>query len=59
MGVPLNEKPDAYCPRSDGRNLVEEWKEERERRGESVAYVTSTRELQNVDLNSTDFLLGE
>lgn len=58
MGASLNEKPDDFCYRTDRRNLAEEWKQEKERRGERVAYVTTTRELQNVDLNSTDYLMG-
>ncbi|KAK4307956.1 hypothetical protein Pmani_020316 [Petrolisthes manimaculis] len=58
MGAPSNVDDDYDCYRTDGRNLVEEWKQEKERRGEKAAYVTNTGELLNVDLNSTDFLMG-
>lgn len=58
MGAPLGNSYSS-CPRGDGRNLVEEWRLEKERRGERAAYVTNTAELLNVDLNSTGYLMGE
>ncbi|KAK3866890.1 hypothetical protein Pcinc_027600 [Petrolisthes cinctipes] len=58
MGTPSKVDDDYKCYRTDGRNLAEEWRQEKERRGEKAAYVTNTGELLNVDLNSTDFLMG-
>ncbi|KAK3866893.1 hypothetical protein Pcinc_027603 [Petrolisthes cinctipes] len=57
MGAPL-EHSYTSCRRGDGRNLVEEWRQEKERLGERTTYVTNTGELLNVDLNTTDNLMG-
>lgn len=57
MGAPLlPAKP--RCPRSDGRNLVEEWKQDKEDRDATYAYVTNTRQLRDVDFKSTNYLMG-
>lgn len=43
--------------RSDGRDLIEEWVQERRNRG-NASYVWNKAQLNAVDLNQTDFLLG-
>ncbi|KAK4311817.1 hypothetical protein Pmani_016712 [Petrolisthes manimaculis] len=57
MGAPL-EPSYTSCRRGDGRNLVEEWRQEKERQGEMTTYVTNTGELLNIDVNTTDNLIG-
>ncbi|XP_026462591.1 alkaline phosphatase-like [Ctenocephalides felis] len=43
--------------RSDGRNLIEEWKTEMGKKGKSE-YVWNKKQLDAVDADKTDFLLG-
>lgn len=43
--------------RSDGRDLVKEWTEERKKEG-SAEYVWRKRDLMSVDIEKTDYLLG-
>ncbi|GBP86169.1 Membrane-bound alkaline phosphatase [Eumeta japonica] len=44
--------------RHDGRDLIEEWQEERRRRNENHAYVWNRQGLLSVPLDETDYLLG-
>ncbi|KAG7165233.1 Alkaline phosphatase, tissue-nonspecific isozyme-like 6, partial [Homarus americanus] len=46
------------CPRTDGRNLVEEWAADKEARGATHAYVTNTQQLLDLNPNTTDYLMG-
>nr|XP_045594863.1 alkaline phosphatase-like [Procambarus clarkii] len=57
MGAPLNQGK-VKCLRSDGRNLIQEWVQDKKKRGATSAYVTSTRQLRSVPLKDTDYLLG-
>lgn len=43
--------------RTDGRNLIDEWLEERNRNGRAE-YVWHKQQLDQVDIQNTDFLLG-
>jgi len=43
--------------RRDGRDLVEDWKQDKKYRGKT-SYVTDRRELLDVDFKHTDYLLG-
>lgn len=43
--------------RTDGRNLIEEWLEERSKEGKAK-YVSHKGELDSVDIKNTDYLLG-
>lgn len=45
------------CYRTDGRNLIEDWKKEKLNRGVSHAILSNTGELENLDTN-TEFVLG-
>ncbi|GBP86177.1 Membrane-bound alkaline phosphatase [Eumeta japonica] len=44
--------------RHDGRDLIQEWQEERRRRNENHAYVWNRQGLLSVPLDDTDYLLG-
>lgn len=55
-GIEPNAKP--RCVRTDGRNLVTEWKEQKEAKGATATYVTTTGDLLNVDTENTDFIMG-
>ncbi|XP_071535397.1 alkaline phosphatase-like [Panulirus ornatus] len=57
LGAP-QEEAEQKCPRSDGRNLVKEWQEDKMAEGATPAYVTNTRQLRDVDPEATDFLMG-
>jgi alkaline phosphatase len=46
-----------YGERTDGRNLIEEWLEERNKEGKAI-YVSHKQQLDEVDVDKTDFLLG-
>lgn len=46
------------CYSTDGRDLIEEWKEEKRARGVSYSFVSNSGELDNVDVND-QFVLGE
>ncbi|CAL4126004.1 unnamed protein product [Meganyctiphanes norvegica] len=46
------------CTRSDGRNLVQEWMEDKDNQSKSHAYVTSTQQLNDLDLNNTEYIMG-
>ncbi|XP_069975298.1 alkaline phosphatase, tissue-nonspecific isozyme [Penaeus vannamei] len=46
------------CVRGDGRNLAKEWREEKRSRGRSHAYVTTTGQLRQVEVEKTEFLMG-
>jgi alkaline phosphatase len=44
--------------REDGRDLVDEWREDKKYRGKT-AYVTDREQLLGVDTKHTDYLLGK
>ena len=46
------------CVREDGRDLVEEWKTEKEKDGVTYAFVDNKEDFQKVYPNSVDHLLG-
>lgn len=45
------------CYSSDGRDLIEDWKNDKAKRNASHAFVSNNSELENLDLNA-DFVLG-
>lgn len=45
------------CRRADGRNLIDEWKKEKENRGVSHSVVMNTGELEKLDKNK-EYVLG-
>lgn len=63
IGAPLTEQNDSIkfkgnaqktCTRSDGRNLTQQWLENRN----NAKYVTNNRELKSIDLDNTDYVMG-
>ncbi len=52
------EHPDQSGHRKDNRNLVEEWLEEKRSRRQRAEFVWNQRQFDNVDPDSTDYLLG-
>eukprot|EP00397_Hematodinium_sp_SG-2012_P034091 GEMP01036519.1.p1 GENE.GEMP01036519.1~~GEMP01036519.1.p1 ORF type:complete len:570 (+),score=35.91 GEMP01036519.1:238-1947(+) len=58
MGNPLEDDAKKKCIRTDGRNLVKEWQNDKDAQGKSNAYVTTTKELRSVDINDTEYLIG-
>ncbi|XP_063828779.1 alkaline phosphatase isoform X2 [Ostrinia nubilalis] len=46
------------CARRDGRNLIEEYKKDKESRGLKYSVVMNNGELQNFNENETDYLMG-
>lgn len=46
------------CVRTDGKNLIDEWVEDKKLRRLNHAYVTNTKDLYNVNTDETDYLLG-
>ncbi|KAA0192006.1 hypothetical protein HAZT_HAZT001563, partial [Hyalella azteca] len=58
MGAPLTNSTTTSCRRLDGQNLALKWQERRQSENASYAYVTNTRQLKDVDINNTEFILG-
>lgn len=55
-----NDPIDAWsCKRGDGRDLIQQWKTDKMDRRKSFGFVGNTRELEEVNLEATDFLMGE
>ncbi|CAH1406600.1 unnamed protein product [Nezara viridula] len=46
------------CVRTDGRDLIAEWAEEKKSWGARYALPNNTRDLLNVDVSQTDYLFG-
>lgn len=59
MGAGLDPSEKKKCERSDGRNLVTEWQQAKTAEGSSTAYLTTTADLQAVDAENTDYIMGE
>lgn len=47
------------CARKDGRNLTEVWIQDKQNRSVNYAVANNNRDLENVSINETDYLLGE
>lgn len=47
------------CSRSDGRNLIQEYQKNKEERKLRYSVVSNNRELNEIDFDNTDYLLGE
>ncbi|XP_049875109.1 alkaline phosphatase [Pectinophora gossypiella] len=46
------------CLRQDGRNLIEDYKTDKRNRGLNSSVVSNNKELQDLDIENTDYLLG-
>ena len=58
-----NTKPDPEYPRkmgrrTDGKDIIEEWLQEKEDRSEIANYVWKKQDLEHMDFNKTDYLMG-
>lgn len=40
------------------KDLIQEWKKDKIQRKAKATYVTTLQELQNIEINTTDYLLG-
>lgn len=50
---------DTYsCYSSDGRNLIRDWATDKKKHGFSHSVVTNNKELENLNHENTDFVLG-
>ena len=58
MGALIGQKDQFTCTRGDGRNLVKEWLTSKSNEGKSAQYVTTAQELDDIDVSSTDYLMG-
>lgn len=58
MGAPREEDAEKSCIRTDGRNLVEDWLNYKDARGETRAYITTTEELHSLDAENTEYIMG-
>lgn len=47
------------CYRQDGRNLIEQYKTDKETRGLKHSVVMNNQELRELNVNETDYLLGK
>jgi alkaline phosphatase len=56
---PMDYKPNPWlCTRKDGRNLIEEYKYDKEKRGLKYSVAFNNKDLKNLDTNNIDYLLG-
>lgn len=53
----LKDEENDYGDRSDGRNLIQDWKNDRSRKGKAE-YVWNKRQLEAIDPAKTEYLLG-
>ena len=58
MGAQFQNSTSSTCKREDGRNLVEEWVDHKRRLGTTAAYVTNRQQMEELDLDNTDYLMG-
>lgn len=47
------------CERRDGRDLIETYKKDKESRNLKYSVVTNNKELNGVNFNETDYLMGK
>lgn len=58
MGAPEMQADEQKCVRSDGMNLVEDWKNDKAAQGKKYSYATTTRELKSIDVDDADYIMG-
>ncbi|XP_042892927.1 membrane-bound alkaline phosphatase-like [Penaeus japonicus] len=58
LGAPTLAEARDKCRRADGRDLVDEWLGEKRKQGRTSAYVTSAKQLQNLDVENVDYIMG-
>lgn len=58
MGAGIDPEAKKKCERTDGRNLVREWQQDKASMGKTTAYVTTTEDLRNLNAEETDYIMG-
>nr|QYL02844.1 alkaline phosphatase [Scylla paramamosain] len=58
MGAGIDPEATKKCERSDGRNLVKEWQQDKASQGKTSAYVTTTGDLKKLNAEGTDYIMG-
>ncbi|XP_045139369.1 alkaline phosphatase-like [Portunus trituberculatus] len=58
MGAGIEADVKKKCERSDGRNLVTEWQQDKASQGKTSAYLTTTDDLRNLNAENTDYIMG-
>lgn len=53
------EQPGAEGRRLDGRNLIDDWLRDKKRRKLRAEYVWNKEQLDNLDIDKVDYLLGQ
>lgn len=46
------------CHRSDGRDLVEAWRQDKKRRGKTASFAANKQELDSINIEETDYIMG-
>lgn len=59
MGAQLPNSNSTTCKRLDGRNLVTEWQQMRQAEGASYAYLANTKQLQDLDVDNVEYVMGK
>lgn len=47
------------CRRQDGKNLINSYIQDKQSRGLKYSYTRNNQELRNLNVDDTDYLLGE
>lgn len=47
------------CSRADGRDLIQHYRNDKQNRNLKYGVVSNNKELQNLNINETDYLLGK
>ncbi|XP_068235929.1 alkaline phosphatase, tissue-nonspecific isozyme-like [Palaemon carinicauda] len=58
LGATIGEPSNSTCSRKDNRNLVEEWLKHKTDQGKTAKYITTTSELNSLDVAGTDYTIG-
>lgn len=56
---PDSKNADTSGWREDGKNLIEEWQQDKKKRGLAYKYISRKRELDKIDPLKVDYLLGK
>lgn len=46
------------CTRGDSRDLIQTWADDKQYSGHNYQYVSNTGELDSIDIENTDYVLG-
>lgn len=55
-----NDQIDTWsCRRNDGRDLIQTWKIDKEKKKATYKFLRNTGDLRNLDIDKTDYVLGK